>query len=86
MQIFGRYITSAPSMSEDEVLAIQDIWKLSLQDRWRLFQFWHKKAREPVKNSISDLEDKYRRTIRRVYELRSLSDLEVLRNAKVSTL
>lgn len=85
MTAFAKHIASAPVMTEDEVKAINDIWSLSLQDRWRLYQFWIKfeKRTTKIKQNVARLEKSYSESIKRLSELKALNDLDVLKGSKV---
>ncbi|KAI1714330.1 AAA domain-containing protein [Ditylenchus destructor] len=84
MKLYEPLIKTAPAMSEDEAQNVgADIWKLSLQDRWRLYQYWINKELPRMTMKLKDVEADYGHNVQRFLELRSLADVEVLRTAKV---
>uniref|UniRef100_A0A914YAC6 Uncharacterized protein n=1 Tax=Panagrolaimus superbus TaxID=310955 RepID=A0A914YAC6_9BILA len=76
-------ITFALPLTEEEANEIEDIWVLPLQRRWKLYQYWIKKCREEVKEKIKTLEKEYSKKMKMLSELRSLSDVDVLKSAKI---
>uniref|UniRef100_A0A914YQY9 Uncharacterized protein n=1 Tax=Panagrolaimus superbus TaxID=310955 RepID=A0A914YQY9_9BILA len=80
---FINYITVAPPMIETEANAVNDIWELPLQSRWRLYQYWIEKVRDVINVELKNLEDEYSENVKRLTELRSLADVSILKAAKV---
>uniref|UniRef100_A0A915EPH0 Uncharacterized protein n=1 Tax=Ditylenchus dipsaci TaxID=166011 RepID=A0A915EPH0_9BILA len=83
---YNPLITSAPAMSEQEAaatIASSNLWELSLQDRWRLYQCWVKSLQQELIDELMLLEQQYSQSVKKLAELRSLCDVEIMRDAKV---
>jgi len=81
---YYHWITSAPPMTDVEApTAMQQSTTLPLHDRWRLYQYWVRKARQLAKEEIRTLERKYCEEKRRLMELHQLASLDVLKQAKI---
>uniref|UniRef100_A0AC34FL39 NFX1-type zinc finger-containing protein 1 n=1 Tax=Panagrolaimus sp. ES5 TaxID=591445 RepID=A0AC34FL39_9BILA len=65
LPFFIDYITVAPPMTEAEANAINDIWQLPLQSRWRLYQYWIEKVRDVINVELKNLEDEYSENVKR---------------------
>ncbi|XP_043920598.1 NFX1-type zinc finger-containing protein 1-like [Protopterus annectens] len=70
-------------MSEAEAVNIQDIWNLSLKQRWELYRLWRSKYLSELRHQVWTYENEYQGVIRRLKELRNQEDLTVLRHARV---
>uniref|UniRef100_A0AC34FF88 NFX1-type zinc finger-containing protein 1 n=1 Tax=Panagrolaimus sp. ES5 TaxID=591445 RepID=A0AC34FF88_9BILA len=80
---FGKYIRSVPEMKEDERKEVTDIWKIPLQARWRLYQFWVSEAKVLTLGSLKEHEEHYFYYKSQVNELNKSLDKVILQNAKV---
>ncbi|KAI1714324.1 AAA domain-containing protein [Ditylenchus destructor] len=84
MKLYAPLIKTAPAMSDEEAQIVEhDIWKLPLQDRWRLYQYWINMEHVNKTKELKELEEEHAHNIRKYCELQSLADVEVLRCAKV---
>ncbi|KAI1716014.1 AAA domain-containing protein [Ditylenchus destructor] len=84
MKLYAPLIKTAPAMSEEEAQNKGAFfWELSLQDRWRLYQYWIKKESDSKIKILKELEEDHADNTRKLLELQSLADVDVLRCAKV---
>ena len=84
LRLFTPFIMSVNPMSEEEAKAVQNIWSLSIIDRWRLYRLWIQMTSNILLPKMKILEDEYATTIKKLVEFRSLGDIELMREAKVS--
>ncbi|XP_020339540.2 NFX1-type zinc finger-containing protein 1 [Oncorhynchus kisutch] len=78
-----RELGSSSAMSEDEEHTIQDVWTLSLPDRWRLYRLWVGRYRTELRMRAQQAEQDYQDAAERLAEIRLREDLCVLKEAKV---
>ena len=86
LRLFTPFILSANPMSEEEAKAVQNIWSLSIIDRWRLYRLWIQMTSNLLLAKVKKFEGHYAATVRQLAELRSLGDIELMRGSKVSIL
>ena len=70
-------------MKTQESTEVTDIWELSLQARWRLYQRWISIARNKLKTKMKNDEETYSTKVKQLGELRTMADVDVMRSAKV---
>lgn len=70
-------------MSELEWLAVDNVWTLSLRDRWRLYNCWASSFCEERSVLVRNLSAQYNRSCSHLTELNSEEDYQVLRQARV---
>ncbi|KAK2142651.1 hypothetical protein LSH36_929g00077, partial [Paralvinella palmiformis] len=70
-------------MSEDEARNNDNIWRLDMKDRWRLYRCWLKQYRRNIDNQLRALEQEYELTARRLHEVKQREDLEIMKRAKI---
>ncbi|XP_072206179.1 NFX1-type zinc finger-containing protein 1 isoform X2 [Excalfactoria chinensis] len=71
------------AMSELEAHAIQDLWQLDLNSRWRLYRLWLQTYQGLIRRKILQHEQQYQAAAERLAELRLQEDLCILKEAKV---
>ncbi|XP_078098554.1 NFX1-type zinc finger-containing protein 1-like [Mustelus asterias] len=70
-------------MPEDEANGIENVWELSLHDRWRLYRLWLSKYQVENRRQMLTHEEQYQRIVNRLVELRNQEEMIVLRQSKV---
>ncbi|XP_041672918.1 NFX1-type zinc finger-containing protein 1 isoform X2 [Cheilinus undulatus] len=78
-----RELQETSTMTETEERFIQDIWTLSMQDRWRLYRLWVARYREELCNKVLQCEQDYQNAADRLTEVKRHQSLCVLREATV---
>ncbi|NXQ64815.1 ZNFX1 protein, partial [Anthoscopus minutus] len=71
------------AMTEIEANAIQDVWQLDLNSRWRLYRLWLKTYQAFIREDILEREQRYQEAAERLRELRLEQDLCILRTARI---
>ncbi|XP_021272759.1 NFX1-type zinc finger-containing protein 1 isoform X1 [Numida meleagris] len=71
------------AMSETEASAIQDLWQLDMNSRWRLYRLWLQTYQGLIRRKILQHEQQYQAAAERLAELRLQEDLCILKEAKV---
>ncbi|NWH86348.1 ZNFX1 protein, partial [Aegithalos caudatus] len=71
------------TMTELEANAIQDVWQLDLNSRWRLYRLWLKTYQGFIREDILDLEQQYQAAAEKLEEQRLEQDLCILNNARI---
>uniref|UniRef100_A0A8V1A0C1 Zinc finger NFX1-type containing 1 n=1 Tax=Gallus gallus TaxID=9031 RepID=A0A8V1A0C1_CHICK len=71
------------AMSETEAYAIQDLWQLDMNSRWRLYRLWLQTYQGLIRRKILQHEQQYQAAAERLAELRLQEDLCILKEAKV---
>ncbi|XP_068006238.1 NFX1-type zinc finger-containing protein 1 isoform X1 [Melanerpes formicivorus] len=71
------------AMTELEARAIQDVWLLDLNSRWRLYRLWLQTYQANIRESILQRAQQYQAAAERLAELRLQEDLYILRGARV---
>uniref|UniRef100_A0A8C2SUE6 Zinc finger NFX1-type containing 1 n=1 Tax=Coturnix japonica TaxID=93934 RepID=A0A8C2SUE6_COTJA len=71
------------AMSELEANAIQDLWQLDLNSRWRLYRLWLQTYQGLIRRKILQHEQQYQTAAERLAELRLQEDLCILKEANV---
>jgi hypothetical protein len=80
---FAYFISQTPPMSEDRARALTSFDGLALRDRWALFQLWTNTARRELVAKIQHSQQEYGNCVRRLAELQSLGDVEIMKKSKV---
>uniref|UniRef100_A0A915DE83 RZ-type domain-containing protein n=1 Tax=Ditylenchus dipsaci TaxID=166011 RepID=A0A915DE83_9BILA len=80
---FGEHIASAVPYTPAQAAAVTDIYSLSLQNRWKLYQFWVGQAKDKTKTRKKELEQLFIDLSKKVRELREMGDVGMLRKCKV---
>lgn len=70
-------------MSNSEAKHIGNVWKLKIEDRWRLYRLWIAKYISYMIDSFSDLQNLYHEQLEKLKELRTLEDKFLLHRAKI---
>ncbi|XP_010177906.1 PREDICTED: NFX1-type zinc finger-containing protein 1, partial [Mesitornis unicolor] len=76
-------IRKLSAMTELEAKAIQDLWQLDLNSRWRLYRFWLQTYQGLIRRRILQDEQQYQAAAERLTELRLQEDLCILKEAQV---
>ncbi|TRZ20766.1 hypothetical protein HGM15179_006244 [Zosterops borbonicus] len=71
------------TMTELEANAIQDVWQLDLNSRWRLYRFWLKIYQGVIREDILQHEQQYQAAAKRLEEQKLEQDLCILNNASI---
>ncbi|XP_067120945.1 NFX1-type zinc finger-containing protein 1-like isoform X2 [Centruroides vittatus] len=71
------------AMTLSEVKQIDNVWKLKIDDRWRLYQFWVAQYVTNLLEIISSLQLYYHKQSQELCELRKKEDKILLNQAKV---
>ncbi|OWK52296.1 NFX1-type zinc finger-containing protein 1 [Lonchura striata] len=71
------------TMTEEEADAIQDVWQLDLNSRWRLYRLWLQNYQDFIKDSIREHEEQYQAAAQRLEKLKLEQDLIILSNARI---
>ncbi|NWX58607.1 ZNFX1 protein, partial [Promerops cafer] len=71
------------TMTELEANAVQDVWQLDLNSRWRLYRLWLKTYQGFIREDILEHEQQYRAAAERLEELKLEQDLHILNNARI---
>ncbi|NXC23528.1 ZNFX1 protein, partial [Campylorhamphus procurvoides] len=71
------------AMTESEAKAIQDLWKLDLSSRWRLYRLWLQTYQGFIRRRILRHEQQYQAAAERLKELKLQEDLCILKKARV---
>ncbi|KAG8185046.1 hypothetical protein JTE90_017067 [Oedothorax gibbosus] len=70
-------------MSELEANAVQNIWSLNIEDRWRLYKFWLKCYKEDKENEKYKLQETFYSELKTLCELRTEEDIQICQKADV---
>ncbi|NXI17194.1 ZNFX1 protein, partial [Irena cyanogastra] len=70
-------------MTELEANAVQDVWQLDLNSRWRLYRFWLRTYQGSIREDILEHEQEYQAAAKRLEELKLEQDLCILYNARI---
>ncbi|XP_034531554.1 NFX1-type zinc finger-containing protein 1 isoform X2 [Notolabrus celidotus] len=70
-------------MSATEERAVENVWTLSMRDRWRLYRLWVARYREELSLRVQQCEQDYQNAVDRLAEVKRHESLLVLKNAKV---
>ncbi|KAH3813306.1 NFX1-type zinc finger-containing protein 1-like [Dreissena polymorpha] len=76
-------ILSHDLMTHQEVCDIDDIWKLNLKDRWRLYRSWVQTYCLYLYHKIEQEKEGFKITAKRYKEAQMLEDREILRHSSV---
>ncbi|NXI98154.1 ZNFX1 protein, partial [Psophia crepitans] len=71
------------AMTESEAKAIQDVWQLDLNSRWRLYRLWLQTYQGLIRHKILQHERQYQAAAERLAELKLQEDLCILSDAQV---
>ncbi|NWV46672.1 ZNFX1 protein, partial [Daphoenositta chrysoptera] len=71
------------TMTELEANAIQDVWQLDLNSRWRLYRLWLKAYQGSIREDILEHEERYQAAAERLKELQLEQDLCIINEARV---
>ncbi|XP_039935790.1 NFX1-type zinc finger-containing protein 1 [Hirundo rustica] len=71
------------TMTELEANAIQNVWQLDLNSRWRLYRLWLKTYQGFIREDILEHEQQYQAAAERLEEQRLEQDLCILNNARI---
>ncbi|KAM3664102.1 NFX1-type zinc finger-containing protein 1 isoform 1-T1 [Ammospiza maritima maritima] len=71
------------AMTELEANAVQDVWQLDLDSRWRLYRLWLQTYQGSIRENIREHEGRYQEAARKLKELKLEQDLCILSRARV---
>ncbi|XP_057892164.1 NFX1-type zinc finger-containing protein 1 isoform X1 [Melospiza georgiana] len=71
------------AMTELEANAVQDVWQLDLDSRWRLYRLWLQTYQGSIRDNIREHEGRYQEAARKLKELKLEQDLCILNRARV---
>ncbi|XP_032931022.1 NFX1-type zinc finger-containing protein 1 isoform X2 [Catharus ustulatus] len=71
------------TMSELEANAIQNVWQLDLNSRWRLYRLWLKTYQGFIRDEILQHEEEYQQAAERLKRLKLQQDLYVINKARI---
>lgn len=78
-----KQLQSEDVMSDTEASRIRDLWTLQIRDRWRLYRKWVKDISQQNQNTITAVQDEYKKGMKELQELRNAQSYELLREAHV---
>ena len=78
-----RRLTNVNAMTEEEARAVNDITRLPIDERWRLYHFWLKQFRRRLRERTQRMATEYHNAAQRLQEIHRHTDLEVMRRMKV---
>ena len=70
-------------MTDEEEVIIQNVWRLPVKDRWRLYRKWVRTISQQHQNTIASVQNEYDRGMKELQELWNAQDYELLREAHV---
>ena len=70
-------------MTDAEESNVDDLWRLDVTQRWRLYRLWLQRIIYRLQQLRTREEEVFRRVSKRVEELRSMTDLLIMRKARV---
>ena len=70
-------------MTDNEEFAIQDVWRLTVKNRWRLYRKWVRTISQQHQNTIASVQNEYDQGMKELQELWNAQDYELLREAHV---
>jgi len=70
-------------MSRDQVNAVDNVWALSVRDRWRLYRYWLSLYRAHINDNIRDAERQFQMSANRMKELLEEEDLAIMRTMRI---
>ncbi|KAL8618663.1 hypothetical protein ACOMHN_048839 [Nucella lapillus] len=76
-------VSSKDVMDEEEADSVRDVWHLDIAQRWRLYRLWLRRLLMPLHLQHLEDEDMFRAVSRRVEEVRHLTDLGIMKEARV---
>ena len=59
------------------------MWRLSLNDRWRLYRRWLKDVSDGYRHTISLFQEQFEAGAKQLKDIKDLEDFEILKNADV---
>ncbi|NWU03076.1 ZNFX1 protein, partial [Urocynchramus pylzowi] len=71
------------TMTESEANAVQDVWQLDLNSRWRLYRLWLQTYQGFIQEDIRDHMEQYQAAAKRLEKLKLEQDLCILSNARI---
>ena len=69
-------------MTDAEESNVDDLWRLDVTQRWRLYRLWLQRIIYPLQQQRTREEEVFRRVSKRVEELRSMTDPRTMRKAR----
>ena len=78
-----KQLQSDDVMTDEEVSTIQNVWRLEVRDRWRLYRKWVRDISQQHQNTIALVQDEYDKGMKELQELRNAESYELLREAHV---
>lgn len=76
-------LSKSSAMTKEEEEAVDDIWSLNLQDRWRLYRLWVSRYRIELCNKILESEQTFQMTVDRLADVKRHENLCLLEKATV---
>ncbi|KAK7116809.1 NFX1-type zinc finger-containing protein 1-like [Littorina saxatilis] len=70
-------------MAKKEENDVCDLWRLDVTQRWRLYRLWLHRIQAKLRHQRTEQEEAFKRVSRRVEELRAMTDLQIMRQARV---
>ncbi|WAQ95602.1 ZNFX1-like protein [Mya arenaria] len=77
------YLSSPLVFTDEEVMAIHDVWALNLEDRWKLYRYWVKRKAQQLYETIDGRKGDYKVAAQRFQEAQILEDKELMRKSEV---
>lgn len=78
-----RNLTAEDIMSEEEAQTIVDIWRLNLEDKWKLYRLWLKKYSDYLFGQIDEKLEEFEAAAKRYREALMQEDKEIMRHSTV---
>ncbi|XP_019640136.1 PREDICTED: NFX1-type zinc finger-containing protein 1-like [Branchiostoma belcheri] len=78
-----RELSKTEMMTQEEVRNVPNIWKLQLNDRWRLYRYWLAKYHAHHRQFIRKYVDQYEEVARRLEGYRNEEDRRIMEEACV---
>ncbi|KAH9507649.1 NFX1-type zinc finger-containing protein 1 [Bulinus truncatus] len=81
-KVFHLFHKTVP-YTKELVQTIDDIWKLPLHERYRLYKFWVQSKKKKLSKNLIILTKEFKNVLQRKKEANSLKDIAILQRARV---
>ncbi|XP_076869960.1 NFX1-type zinc finger-containing protein 1 [Brachyhypopomus gauderio] len=82
-QMIKRQLRESSVMSMEEEEQVRNVWRLHINDRWRLYRLWMQRYQTELREKTLDAEQVFQDAAERLAEVRRREDLCVLKHARV---
>ncbi|KAK6982966.1 NFX1-type zinc finger-containing protein 1 [Biomphalaria glabrata] len=81
-KVFSLFHKTVP-FTEVEACNVEDVWKLTLHDRYKLYKFWVQSKKKKLSKTLISLTQEFKDILQRKKEANSLKDIAILQRARV---